>query len=543
MVDLIIYNGDIRTMDPLKPRVTALASRGGRIVALGDDAMIRAMATRATRLIDAGKRLVLPGFQDTHIHLQESGTRHAFDLDLEGIFTVAELQNELRAFAAKHPKRTWLKGHGWYSGVFNDKTLTRLVLDEAVPDRAVFLSSSDYHSAIVNSKACELIGLNASVKDPENGYFSRDGKGVPTGMLNEAAMEFAHDRMPKTTDAEYEEGVRWGQRHANAHGFTGVLDALVTDRHLRVYSALDKRGELTVRVASTALVEPSDTVDGALERINGFRRDYRSDMLKVHSAKFFLDGVFENRTAAMIDGYKDEAGGNAAVMFGENHIRELFIAFDAARFQIHCHVIGDKAVRVALDGLEAAHAVNGAWPSLHQLAHVQLVRPEDIVRFGKLGAWANMQTLWARNEPSVTDVAVPMSGPELAPYIYPFRSLIDAGAGFALSSDWGVSTLNPFPIIQTAVTRQPPERGRDHPVFLPEQRLTLDECIKGYTVNAAAAAWRSADTGTLEIGKYCDAIILDRNVFDLDVHEIFNTRVDLTLLAGREVWRSDGFAG
>lgn len=543
MVDVIIYNGDIRTMDPLKPKVKALAAKGGRVVALGDDPQIKAMAKDSTRMIDAGGRLVLPGFQDTHIHLQESGTRHAFDLDVQGVHSVSGLQEKLKDFAAKHPDRDWLEGHGWYTGIFNDRNLTRQVLDQAVPDRPVFLSSSDYHSAVINSKACEAIGLDATVRDPQNGYFSRDGKGVPTGMLNEAAMDFARQRMPVTTDAEYQEGVKWGQRHANQHGFTGVLDALVTDRHLRVYGGLDKRGELTVRVASTALVEPSDTVDAALERIKGFRRDYASEMLKVHSAKFFLDGVFENRTAAMIEGYKDETGGNAPVMFGENHLKELFVAFDAARFQIHCHVIGDKAVRAALDGLEAARDVNGAWPSLHQLAHVQLVRPEDIARFGKLGAWANMQTLWARNEPSVTDVAVPMSGGDLAKWMYPFRSLIDAGAGYALSSDWGVSTLNPFPIMQTAITRQPPEKGRSHPVFQPQECLTLDECIKGYTVNAAAAAWRSADTGALEVGKYADLIVLDQNLFEIDVYDIWKTKVDLTLLGGKEVWRAEGFAG
>lgn len=543
MTDLIIVNGDIRTMDPLKPRVRALAVKAGRVVALGDDPQIKALAGESTRVIDAGGRLVLPGFQDTHIHLQESGTRNAFDLDVQGVHTIAELQAKLRTFAAKHPDRDWLRGHGWYTGIFNDRNLTRQVLDEAVPDRPVLLSSSDYHSAVINSKACETIGLDSSVRDPENGYFSRDGKGVPTGMLNEAAMDFARDRMPETTDAEWQAGVKWGQRHANQHGFTGVLDALVTDRHLRVYDALDRKGELTVRVASTALVEPSDTVEGALDRIKGFRRDYASEMLKVHSVKFFLDGVFENRTAAMIDGYKDETGGNAPVMFGENHLKELFVAFDAARFQIHCHVIGDKAVRAALDGLEAARHVNGAWPSLHQLAHVQLVRPEDIARFGKLGAWANMQPLWARNEPSVTDVAVPMSGGDLARWMYPFRSLIDAGAGYALSSDWGVSTLDPFPIMQTAITRQPPEKGRGHPPFQPQECLSLDECIKGYTVNAAAAAWRSADTGSLEVGKYCDAIILDQNLFDIDVYEIWKTKVELTLLGGKEVWRAEGFAG
>jgi predicted amidohydrolase YtcJ len=266
-------------------------------------------------------------------------------------------------------------------------------------------------------------------------------------------------------------------------------------------------------------------------------------MLKVHSAKFFLDGVLENRTAAMIEDYHDEQGGNAPVMFGENHLRELFIAFDAARFQIHCHVIGDKAVRAALDALEAARDVNGAWPSLHQLAHVQCVDPDDIPRFAKLGVMANIQPLWARNEPSVTDVAIPIAGPRMARWIYPFRSLIDAGASCALSSDWGVSALNPFKIMQTAITRQPTSEGRDYPAFLPEERMTLDECIKGYTVNAAAAAWRSADTGSLEFGKYADLIVLDRNLFAIDPYEIADTQVMLTLLGGREVHRHEAFAG
>jgi predicted amidohydrolase YtcJ len=266
-------------------------------------------------------------------------------------------------------------------------------------------------------------------------------------------------------------------------------------------------------------------------------------MLKVHSAKFFLDGVLENRTAAMLEDYQDEVGGNAPVMFGENHLRELFIAFDAARFQIHCHVIGDRAVRAALDGLEAARDVNGAWPSLHQLAHVQCVDPSDIPRFAGLGVMPNIQPLWARNGPSVTDVAITITGPRMARWIYPFRSLIDAGATCALSSDWGVSTLNPFKIMQTAITRQPPNRDRNYPAFLPEERLTLDECIKGYTVNAAAAAWRSADTGSLEFGKYADLIILDRDLFAIDPHDIADTQVLLTMLGGREVHRHQQFAG
>jgi predicted amidohydrolase YtcJ len=539
--DLVLINGNIRTMDPLKPVVSALASRDGRIVALGSTPDIKALAGRTTRVIDAGGRLVLPGFQDTHIHLQDSGTRHALDVDLAGARTVAQLLELLGSFAQSKPERDWVQGHGWYSGIFGEHNLTREVIDQVVPDRPVLLFSSDYHSAAINSKACERVGLDKNVADPANGRFARTKNGQPTGMLHELAIDWLRERMPNVPDTEWQAGVRCGQALANRNGFTGVLDALVTERQLRVYRAVEQSTGLTVRVASTALVEPSDTVSDALARIEGFRRDFASPMLKVHSAKFFLDGVLENRTAAMLEDYHDDRGGNAPVMFGENHLRELFIAFDAARFQIHCHVIGDKAVRAGLDALEAARDVNGAWPSLHQLAHVQCVDPDDIPRFARLGVMPNIQPLWARNEPSVTDVAVPMAGPRRARWIYPFRSLIDAGASCALSSDWGVSTLNPFHIMQTAVTRQLPGKGRDYPPFLPEERMTLDECVKGYTVNAAAAAWRSADTGSLEFGKHADLIVLDRDLFAIDPYDIADTHVMLTLLGGREVHRHPSF--
>lgn len=541
--DLILINGDIRTMDPLLPRAQALASRNGRIMAVGTTADIRALAGKTTRIIDAGGRLVLPGFQDTHIHLQDAGTRHALDVDLYDVRTADELQQALGDFARKHPERDWVKGHGWYSGIFDDYNLTRQVLDAAVPDHPVLLICSDGHSAVINTKACTNIGLDRSVKDPENGRFARDSAGDPTGMLHEFAIDWAWERMPQTPDADWEAGVRFGQALANRNGFTGVLDAQVSERHLRVYRAVEKSTGLTLRVASTAQVEPTDTVEGALSRIEAFRRDFNSPTLKVHSAKFFLDGVLENRTAAMLEDYHDAKGGNAPLMFGDNHLRELFIAFDRARFQIHCHVIGDKAVRAGLDALEAAREANGSWPSLHQLAHVQCVDPDDIPRFAKLGVMANIQPLWAFNEASITNVAVPIVGPEKARWIYPFRSLIDAGASCAVSSDWGVSTLNPFHIMQTAITRQPPEEGRDHPPFLPGERMTLAECIKGYTVNAAAAAWRSAETGSLEPGKYTDLVILDRDIFAIDPYEIADTQVMLTLLGGREVYRHENFEG
>jgi hypothetical protein len=541
--DLVIVNADIRTMDAGRPRARALAAREGWIVALGEDAAMRALGNGRTRVIDAGGRPVLPGFQDTHIHLQDSGHGFATSANLEKAETVDELQRLLRDFAATRSNAPWVNGTGWNSALFGAHNLDRRVLDAAVPDRPVFIFASDGHNAAINSKACEEIGLDASIADPHAGRFVRDAQGEPTGLVYELAIGWVNERMPHPADEDYADGVRHGMALCARHGITGVLDALVAERHMRVYRRLEDSGELAVRVRATAVVDPAESVADALARVGELRRAYRSPMVAVHSAKFFLDGVLENRTAAMLEDYSDAPGGNAPVMFDEGHLRNLFKAFDAARFQLHVHVIGDRAVRVALDSIAAAREANGAWPALHQLAHVQVIDPADIPRLRELNVVTNMQPYWARHEPAVTDVGLPMVGPERGRWMYPWRTIVDSGAPYAVSSDWGVSTLNPFPIMQTAVTRQPESKGPGHPVFEPEERLSVADVVRGYTTNAAAAAWRADVTGSLVPGKAADLIVLDRDVFAVDPWDLAGTEVLLTLLAGRETHRSPGFAG
>ncbi len=529
--DTIVINSDIVTMDPLQSRVQALAIANGKVAALGTTQEISALANENAEVIDAKGKLVLPGFQDTHIHLQDSGHDYGSKAVLDECRNIAELQNALRSFAARH-NGSWVNGVGWYTGIFTDANLTRQVLDQAVPDRPCHILASDGHNACLNSKACEAIGLRKGVDDPPNGHFVREAHGHPTGMLHEDAIDWARARMPTPTEADYADGVRFAQALCNRHGITGVLDASVNERHARVYQRLADQDQLTLRVAATAKVEPHEVTAQAVARITALRSACQGELFKIHSAKFFLDGVLENRTGVMLEPYSDEIGGNAPLMFGHNQVKELFTAFDAARFQIHVHVIGDGALRAALDGLEAARFTNGAWPSLHQLAHVQCLDPADLPRFHSLGAMANIQPLWARHEPSVTDVALPMVGETRGQWMYAFRSLIDAGASYCLSSDWGVSTFNPFPIIETAITRQPPRKNGNHPVFLPEQRMTIEECVKGYTTHAAAAAWRSADTGSLSRGKSADLIILDRDIFTCDPYDIVDTQVLQTRFRG-----------
>ncbi|NMD06846.1 MAG: amidohydrolase [Phyllobacteriaceae bacterium] len=535
IAETIIINGNIVTMDPMHPRVQALAIAHGRILALGSTADVTALANANTEVIDAGGKLILPGFQDAHIHLQDSGQHYATQAVLDECHSIAELQGVLRSFAGTHTG-DWVNGVGWSTGIFTDTNLTRQVLDKAVPDRPCYILASDGHNACLNSHACEALGLVKGLADPPNGHFVRDSNGYPTGMLHEDAIDWARDRMPQPTESDFAIGVRFAQALCNRNGITGVLDASVNERHARVYQALSDKGELTLRVAATAKVDPQEDTAAAVARVFALRANCRGDLFKIHSAKFFLDGVLENRTAVMLEPYSDKIGGNAPLMFGHNQVKDLFTAFDAARFQIHVHVIGDGALRAALDGFEAARHANGAWPSLHQLAHVQCLDPADLPRFRDLNAMANIQPLWARHEPSVSEVAVPMVGAARGQWMYAFRSMLDAGAPYCLSSDWGVSTLNPFPIMETAITRQPPRKDGNHPVFLPEQRMSIEECVKGYTVNAAAAAWRSQETGTLEAGKSADLIILDRDIFTCSPYDIGDTQVERTMFRGKTVY-------
>jgi len=542
--DLILVNADIRTMDVAGPRATALAVRQGRILALGDDAAIVALAGPRTRRMDAGGRLVLPGFQDAHVHLLDGGTDMVSGAALWEVGSVEAFLDTLAAHAAGWAGPLVI-GNGWQAGLFGAHNLTAEVLDRAVPDRPCIVYDSSYHSACVNSLGLRMAGIDDSTPDPETGHIVRDGAGRATGMLYEEAAILARNRLPPTDEATWIAGLRAGQAHANRHGITGIVDPSVKDHHARSYAALADEDGLTLRVAGAATVLPDDSVASALDRLVGLRDANPGPLFHVNAAKFFLDGVLENRTAALIAPYADAGtaggGGNASLMFAPDRIAELFTALDAARFQIHVHVIGDLAARAALDGLEAARTANGPWPALHQLAHLQLVDPADLARIAALGAMANIQPLWARHDPVIPDDWIDMIGPDRLPFAYAFRRMIDAGAPFCLSSDFPVTTLNPFEIIETAVTRQPRRRDGTRPPFLPNEALTVAEAVAGYTCHAARACWRGGSTGRLRPGFSADLVILDRDIFRCPAHEIGDTEVLLTMFRGKAVWRHDNF--
>ncbi len=532
--DLILINADIRTMDLACPRAEAIAMGAGRILRLGSTDIIRAMAGPQTQVIDAGGRLVLPGFQDAHVHLMDGGTDMVTAAALWDVPDLPALQAAVAAHAARVALPMVL-GSGWQAGRFGDHNLNAAVIDAVVADRPALLYDSSFHNACLNTRALTLCGIGDDTPDPANGHIVRDAAGHATGMLHEDAIPFALRFLPALGPGDFLAGALAGQAHANRHGITGIIDPRIIDHNVAAYGALAAQGALTLRVGGAALVTPQDTGATALARLTALRAAHPGPDFHIHSAKFFFDGVFENRTAAMLAAYADAPGGNAPVMFAHRQIAAMFTALDAARFQIHVHVIGDAAARAALDGFETALRANGPWPGLHQLAHLQSVDAADIPRIAALGAMANIQPLWARFDPTVPDIALDMIGPERLPRTYAFRQMLDTGAAFCLSSDFAVSTLNPFEIIETAVTRQPSVRDGLTPPFLPAERLSVAEAVLGYTTHAAAACWRGHFTGRLTPGFSADLIVLDRDIFAVPHGEISETQVLLTLFKGRAV--------
>lgn len=531
MADLVVHNAQVRTMDPTNPVADWLLIQDGTVLAVG-----RGDPPPAGQRIDAGGRLVLPGFQDAHVHLLSGGTDLIETAQLYDCQSLGDIQAALAAQAARWTGRVvW--GAGWQCGFFGDANLTRHVLDAVVPDRPCLIYDGNFHNACINSAALDMAGIDDATPDPLNGHIVRDAAGRATGMLHEDAIYYVLARLPGTDDATRWQGLLAGQSHANRHGITGVLDPAVQDQHRATYARAAAQGALTLRVGGSAHIAAAEDPAAALARLTEWRAAHASDLFHLHSAKVFLDGGLENRTAALLGPYADALGGNADLMFAPDHIATLFTLLDAARFQIHVHCIGDAATRAALDGFAAARAANGAWPALHQIAHCQLVHPDDRARFAALGVMANLQPLWACTDPVIPDDTMAMIGPARAPWTYALRALLDQGAPWCLGSDWPVTSLNPFEIIGTAVTREPPRaRGRAAP-FFPAERITVAEAVQGYTTQAAAACWRGGHTGMLRPGYSADLIVLDRDILTCDRYEIAETRVLLTLFRGQPVWR------
>jgi len=536
--DLVLTGGPVYTVDAARRWAEAVAVRGGRILAVGTARDVAEHAGPRTRVLELDGRLVLPGFQDAHLH-PPSGGLYQLRCELHGTINRREYLELVRRYAAEHPGAEWILGGGWSMDSFPGGVPHRDDLDAIVPGRPIFLTSRDGHTAWVNARALELAGITRATPDPPDGRIERDAAGEPSGAVHEGAMSLVDRLVPETTQAEWEQAILLAQSHLHALGITAVQDATVEPETLAAYRALAERGGLTMRVEGN-LRWTRDRGDEQIADMVEQRAQGSAGRLRVRGAKIFQDGVMENFTAAMLEPYtgKDTSG---ISMHEPDELARMVTLLDAEGFQVHIHAIGDRAVRESLDAIEAAGRANGRRDARHHLAHIEVIHPDDIPRFRELGVVANAQPYWAVKSGYIEELTLPFVSEETARWIYPFGSLHRAGAPLAFGSDWTVSTANPLLEIEVAVTRVSP-LDRDAEPFLPEERLDLPTAIAAFTIGSAYVNHLDSETGSIEPGKLADLAVLDRNVFDPGAGPIGDARVVLTLVEGEVVYEDPALA-
>jgi predicted amidohydrolase YtcJ len=533
--DLLILGAPVWTGDPARPWADAVAVRAGRVAAAGPEREVAALASPATRVLRLDGGLVVPGFADAHVHTAAGGLELA-QCDLHGVEPEAYAATVAR-YAAERPGDPWVVGGGWVMDAFGTDGPRAAALDAVVADRPVLLESTDGHSAWVNRRALELAGITRATPDPPRGRIERDAAGEPTGALHEAAMDLVADLAPEPGPAEWEAAIERGQAHLHRLGITAWQDAAVGPEMLAAYRALAESGRLTGRAVAALRWNPGEDLaqlDGLAER----RGTGTVGRLRATAVKIFADGVFENRTAAMLAPYLDGDGRptpNTGIgMLGAAELAAAVTALDARGFDVHVHAIGDRAVRETLDAFEAAAAANDRRDARHQIAHLQFVHPDDRPRFRRLGVVANAQPFWSCLDGYMRELTLPFLEPERAGWQYPWASLRRAGAILAFGSDWTVSTANPLEEIEVAVSRVAPD-DRDGEPFLPAERLDLPAALAAFTSGSAYALRLEAQTGSITPGKLADLAVLDRDLFDPAAGPVGDTRVLATLVEGEPV--------
>ncbi len=540
--DLVFSGGPVHLGNAVRSRATAVAVAGGRIVAVGHDDVAELVGP-GTEVVDLAGRLLIPGFQDAHVHPVGGGLELGA-CDLTGVVGLEEYRARISAYAASHPDAAWITGGGWSMESFPGGIPDRRLLDELVPDRPAFLPNRDHHGAWVNSRALEIAGIDADTPDPADGRIERDPDGTPIGTLQEGAMHLVARHVPAATEDELVAGLLRAQELLHSLGITAWQDALVgSDSGLgdvtSTYRIALDRDLLTARVAGALWWERDQGLE-QLDHLLEVRTMLTAGRMVASTVKIMQDGVAENHTAAMLSPYLRHGCGCAA---GGRHDGLSFVdpaalpsyvtALDAHGFQVHFHALGDRAVREALDAIEAARQANGFNDHRHHLAHLQVVHPDDVPRFRSLGATANMQPLWAAHEPQMDELTMPFLGPERSSWQYPFADLLRAGATLAAGSDWPVSSPDPIQGIHVAVNRVGP--GSDADAFYPEQRLPLVDALGAYTAGTAYVNHLD-DTGTIAIGNLADLAVLDRDPFAGPASEICHATVEQTFVGGRRVY-------
>ena len=532
--DVVYHTGKIYTVDTERPWAQAVAIRNGTIEFVGSDDEVRAHIGPDTAVHDLHGRLMLPGFQDAHVHPLYAGLE-ALSCYLGDVETVEHYRSVIPDCVARSEGSEWITGGGWSMAAFGPGAKAgKDILDELAPDHAVYLTSADGHSGWANSRALEIAGITKNTPDPVDGFIDRDPEtGEAVGSLQEGAMRLVANHVPAPTFEERLAALEYARDLMHSVGITSLQKAYGEEPELEVYEHLDKMGKLNLRVV-TALLWDAAGPAGQIATMKEQRERYTQGNQRATSVKIFVDGVMENYTAVMLEPYLVESGTRGTPMIEPAEMIEVVSDLAAEGFQVHFHALGDGAVRYALDAVEEAHKRHGDTDLRHHLSHLQVIHPDDHARFAELGAIANFQPVWAYADDYIVDFTLPFISEETARWMYPIKSVLDAGGKVAFGSDWSVSTVDPMPQIETAVTRVDADSHATE-VLNPEQRITVEQAVEAFTMGSAYVNHQEDVTGSVEVGKLADLVVLDQNIFEIDAEKISDTKVVLTLFGGKPV--------
>ncbi len=526
-------HGRIYTNDPKAPWAAGLAVRDGKIYCVGTLEHILLDCGGADNTGDTVQlkgRLLMPGFNDAHVHMGAAG-REKMTLSLKGVTSIAELQQRVKDTIAKHGPGEWIVGSGWDQSLWPDQKFpTRLILDEVSPDNPVFLTHISGHIAVANSQALKHAEISPETKDPQGGQIERFEDGEATGLLKESAMEMVTQRIPDPSPEDRRKGLEMVLEELARNGVTSVQDNSEWADFL-VYGDLKEEKKLTVRITEwlpfTALLNELQD-----RRAQGGTKD---PWLKTGALKFVSDGALGSRTAAMLAPYSDDPSTSGIMAMDEEKLRAMAVQRDKLGFQIAFHAIGDKANRVALNVFENVERVNGARDRRDRIEHAQVVSPEDLPRFAQLKVIASMQPAHEMNDLRWAEQRL---GPERSKGAYAWNTLEKSGARLAFGTDYPVEPINPLRGLYACVTRESAEGGPAGG-WEPQEKISLDDCIRGYTSGSAYAEFEEGKKGELKVGEYADFVILSADITKVPAKEILKTKVEETVVGGKVVWKGE----
>lgn len=541
----VYRHGRIYTVDAANHWAESLAISDGRIVSIGSDAEVARYIGPHTEVVELGGRMVMPGIHDMHLHPVEGGFQELVECTFAFVTPLADIVGKIRECAAHKAKGEWIRGGQWAAETLetpNPPTLA--MLDAAAPDNPVFLIDSTYHNAWVNSRALEALGIDANTADPKGGVIVRDATTrKPTGILFDNAAYFAMKRLPVRSDAQYQAAAQWAVAKLNSVGVVAMKDALADGYSVRAYAALDRAGKLNLRVATSRPWRATWTESDADEARNRAHwRDDETTHVRTGFAKIFVDGIPPTRTAVMLEPYLPDAKHHAGFKGEPQHTQAdldaALVELDKLGLTVKMHATGDGSARAALDAIAAARKANGASGLRHEIAHAELISAADIPRFRELDAVAELSPILWYPGPLV-DMMAAVMGRQRAEQFWPIKSMLDAKVNMIYGSDWPsvVPTPNPWPGIEAMVTRKDPYANSTSSVTLgAAEAIGLADALRIFTRNGADAMRMGADSGSLEVGKFADFIVLDRNLFEIAPQEIGAAEVLKTVFEGRVVY-------